>query len=342
MLKRGLSTIITTLIIILISIVAIGIIWVVINNILSGSADEISLGKFTLDLQIKNVNVDDVNDRVTLSVKRNPGKGDLSGIKFIVSDGTTSESFENTTITLNELGELIFVFDLATIQAENVLTISISPIFITGSGKKIFGHVLSLYNVQEGTACTPDCADPSTVACGTPITDNNGCITCPSGTQCGTGETCIGGTCQTTPTVSYVARSFSSSTVSLGGSVDVILTVDIINDEDLYVLEEGIPSAWTVTDDAGGATSNSSKLAWAVISGAVDTTYTYIVQAPSVVGSYDFGGMYLFEPLAVATPVCGNGICEQSDDLPPTIKETESCIQDCEFGTQGSTTVTVV
>jgi hypothetical protein len=147
--KRGLSTIITTLIIILISIVAIGLIWFVINNILSESSEEISLGKFMIDLQIKNVNVDEATDHVTLSVKRNSGKGDLNGVKFIFNDLATSESFENTTITLNELNELVFVFNLTTIQAEDLTTISIAPISYTESGNKILGDVLSVYNVKN-------------------------------------------------------------------------------------------------------------------------------------------------------------------------------------------------
>lgn len=296
--KRGLSTIVTTLIIILVAIVAIGIIWYVMSNILTGSSEEISLGKFTVDMQIKNVNVDETANNISLNVKRNPGKGDLTGIKFIFNDGTNSQTFEVTNIVLNELGELFFSFIIVNppFLAADVLTISIAPIFTSESGNNLFGNVVSIYNVKTGTTCSPSCASPSTVACGTPIIDANACGSCPSGTQCSVGDTCVGGSCVTTPTISYVSRGFSSPTVSPGGPLTVTLTVDIISTGDTYyALEEAIPNDWIVTDDGGGVTSNSSRLAWIVISGAADTTYTYALTAPASAGSYGFGGVYQFE-----------------------------------------------
>ena len=49
--------------------------------------------------------------------------------------------------------------------------------------------------IDYTAGCTPSCADPSTEACGTTITDGNGCGSCPDGNQCGGGDTCSAGTC---------------------------------------------------------------------------------------------------------------------------------------------------
>lgn len=130
--KRGLSTVVTTLIIILLVLVAIGIVWVVIRNIIEEGAEEISLGKFTIDLDIKNVNVQ--SDHVDVRVKRNPGKGDLSGIKFLISDGVKTKDFEMPT-TMEELAEQTFTLDYSGIVKE----ISIAPILKSSSGKDFVG-----------------------------------------------------------------------------------------------------------------------------------------------------------------------------------------------------------
>jgi hypothetical protein len=140
--KEGLSTVVTTLIIILLVLVAIGIVWVVIRNIISEGAEEISLGKFTIDLQIKNVNV--AVGSVDVRVKRNSGKGELSGIKFLVSDGVKTEDFDMPT-TMGELAEQTFTLDYTGLVKE----ISIAPILKSESGKEFFGNEIDKYENNE-------------------------------------------------------------------------------------------------------------------------------------------------------------------------------------------------
>ena len=71
--KRGLSTIVATLLIILLTLVAVGIIWVVVRNVIQGGSEQISLGKFTLDLKISQVQR--INDSaLSITLKRNVGE----------------------------------------------------------------------------------------------------------------------------------------------------------------------------------------------------------------------------------------------------------------------------
>ena len=429
--KRGLSTVITSLIIILLVLIAVGIVWVVVKNIISEGVEDISLEKFTLDLKIKNVNVDNSTNNISTYIKRNPGKGDLVGIKFIFNDGINSEVFEYE-IIIPELGERSFSFILSQLPIDNVATVSIAPIYETSSGKKMVGHITDTYRIKEGIGsecivnctgkecgsdgcgglCPPGCGtgyycQDGTCIAGTPpcdltsaswshttvvegtlvtlnvvgtncagidlnysiyeddligddfitsfvaaslsqtwtaewvndgvgdpeyyfvvtVVDNpsenikssdplltvtqaaltcaeaggtcmsNQCSTytdCTSLTgTCATGY-CCSGTC-TTPTESQVTRGFSSTSVSQGDIVTVTLDVSIIGGETYYTIEEYIPTGWTIIDDDGGVTADPYKLAWAVIQGAVDTTYTYTVQAPSSAGNYVFDGIYMFE-----------------------------------------------
>lgn len=133
--KRGLSEVITTLLIIGLSLAAIVIIWVVIQNIISTGSDQVSLGKFTMDLQIEKVLINPGTLEVT--VKRNPGKGELNGLKFIISDGTSTEVLEEKNIQLEELETKTFILAYDGIVKE----VSIAPIIIQSSGAETIGDV---------------------------------------------------------------------------------------------------------------------------------------------------------------------------------------------------------
>ena len=145
--KRGLSTVITTLILIALVLVAVGVVWVVVRNILSEQTEEISsgFGSFFLNLEIENVKVTDTG--IDVRVKRNVGRGELSGIKFIVSDGVDTEVFEEPTI-MGELG--VRTFSLA--YNGLVKEISIAPVL----GSRV-GNVLDKFEYIPilGTESTP-------------------------------------------------------------------------------------------------------------------------------------------------------------------------------------------
>ena len=75
--RRGLSAIVTTLLIILLSLVAISAVWVVISNVISEGSEDINLGRFTLDLAIKSAYV----EGSSIGVKIRRSVGNLSSYK---------------------------------------------------------------------------------------------------------------------------------------------------------------------------------------------------------------------------------------------------------------------
>ena len=72
--------------------VSTGITWVVIKNLVTEGAEGITLERFTFDLGIKSAYVDGTDIKV--GVRRSPGGGDMTGIKFIFFNGTDSISIE--------------------------------------------------------------------------------------------------------------------------------------------------------------------------------------------------------------------------------------------------------
>ena len=211
--KRGLSAIITTLLVVLLVLVAVGIVWGVVGNIIREGAEEVSLGKFTLKADITQASVDNSSNNVSVTVERNPGKGELTGIKFVFSDGVNSEVITRTT-TLQELGSETFRFHLADLSVDNLLTISIVPVFKSSTGKELFGNILSNYDVQKAN-CVADCVGRE---CGT-----NGC-----GGSCGSCDDdwyCDDGACVEGENPCTLTSASWSQTSVVEGTV-VTLTVE--------------------------------------------------------------------------------------------------------------------
>ncbi len=157
--KRGVSTVIATIILIVLVLVAVGIVWAVINNIISKQTEGISLGKLTLDADIKGVGINETTNTISVLVKRKPGQGNLAGFKFVFKNETDTEVWEENA-TMNELEERLFTFTL-TMNVSEVITITLVPLIKSGD-KKVLGNVVDVYDVKTGRSIEP----PSGVVCG--------------------------------------------------------------------------------------------------------------------------------------------------------------------------------
>jgi hypothetical protein len=222
---RGLSTIVATLLIILLTLVAVGIVWAVVRNVINTNAQQISLGKFTVGLEI--VSINQTGSNVNVKVKRDAGEGEIEGIVFSVFDGKQTHIFEKNNISINPLE--IKTFGL--VYSGNIVSISIYPIFVTSSGKTTTGNLADTYYSGAGNeGCTANC--PSGVECGdngcggvcgscsgsTPNCNSQGqCTSNPIGTRdCSCASTtCIGTTCSD----------------GIGGNCDGILQPDCNNNQ---------------------------------------------------------------------------------------------------------------
>lgn len=186
---RGLSTVVATLLVILLVIVAVVIVWQVIRTIITQGAEDISLGKFTIDLEIVSIkqNPADVN----IKVKRNPGEGELEGIIFSIFDGQETHLYEKHNVTLNPLDMKTFVVD----YTGNIVSISIFPVLKSSSGKPTTGTLSDVFYVNPSGGgyvpadCVPNCVGKT--AC-----EDNGCEdNC--GLECsGNTPYCIDGQCK--------------------------------------------------------------------------------------------------------------------------------------------------
>lgn len=117
--KRGISTIVVTLILVLLSIVAVGIVWVVINNILESSSGQINTGSACLEISVKATKVANTTaagDIYDVTLKRTASGGNIGGVKLVlfnstdnsgvVEFGDTLAVLESKTAEVNFLGPI--------------------------------------------------------------------------------------------------------------------------------------------------------------------------------------------------------------------------------------------
>ena len=144
--KRGLSGVVTTVILITLILTVIAVVWVVIDRtIISESTSEISLRKLTVDLDLESAQIDFDTGLATIRVKRNVGKGNLTGIKILAKDDKTTEVFDQRFELFEELAEKTIEINLTQPGSDLILSktnaISIAPIIILESGKEVIGRV---------------------------------------------------------------------------------------------------------------------------------------------------------------------------------------------------------
>lgn len=141
--KKAISDVVIMLIMLAFVLGGAALVWVVVSNILSSSTEDVSsgFGQILLSMRIEGVNVND-DGSVSVSVKRNAGAGDLSGINFIFSDGVNSQIIKQDA-NLEELGTQTFTLaysDLGSITF--VKDVSIAPIIKDSSGKERVGNIV--------------------------------------------------------------------------------------------------------------------------------------------------------------------------------------------------------
>jgi len=200
--KKGLSTIVITLIIILISLVAVGIIWVVVRNVIRSGTEGITLGQFSLGAKITYVNVNDSSNNVSFIVERNAGEGEITGISFVFSSVNARTEVITRSVSLKELEQMKFNFHLENISVSNLASVSIFPL-VNQNGQEVLGISLFKYNFVGNEnnpivqVCNPATCASLSYTCGTWANGScSGTLNCGN---CGGGLNCVGGACVCNP-----------------------------------------------------------------------------------------------------------------------------------------------
>ncbi|MFH1585773.1 MAG: LamG-like jellyroll fold domain-containing protein [archaeon] len=96
---------------------------------------------------------------------------------------------------------------------------------------------------------------------------------------------------------STVSRTINESSINDGEFVEVTLTVSLTGPETFYAIEENFASTWEIVSAPGANVSVPGMLRYANlnISEDLNRSYTYILRANGMDGTYYFDGSYQFE-----------------------------------------------
>jgi hypothetical protein len=179
--KRGISGIVVALILVLLALVAAGIIWAVVRNVVESGTEEVSLGKFLIDLEIEKAYIEGNN--LVVNVKRNAGSGDLTAINFVISNDSGSEVIKQDT-DLGEYEEKSFNLVPQNItNLSSIKEISVVPVYKSAADKETLGSITDTYKVGEEPLGEDD-GGSEQLYCGDGI--------CSPGENCSTCETDCG------------------------------------------------------------------------------------------------------------------------------------------------------
>jgi len=153
--KRGLSTVVSTILLVLLVLVAIGIVWAAIGGLLTKGTDSLALGSVGLDVQIKSASVNGTTGMMSVKVQRNPGisKTEIKSLKFIVEDETQGDVFEIRVQNFGELAVRTFALNLTQngiLDVKKIIKVSVAPVYVSEtSGKETLAPVTSFLDLEK-------------------------------------------------------------------------------------------------------------------------------------------------------------------------------------------------
>ncbi len=144
--KKGVSTVIVTVILITLSLVAVGIVWAVINSIIKQKSENIETGgAVTLNLKVDKVAVG-ANGGIDVGISRGAGEGALGGVAIVISDGTNSQVIEKQEV-INPLETKIYSISDAELTVYYVAEVSVAPLIKSGD-KLTKGNIINTKEVM--------------------------------------------------------------------------------------------------------------------------------------------------------------------------------------------------
>lgn len=136
--KKGLSTIVTTLIIILLTLVAIGIIWAVVSNLLNKSAGTVESTTKCIDVDVRATKVvENAVGNYTITLKRSAtGEGTMCAKIVIYNNVTNSPILDFSNNCLEPLESASQTFDTGMTGLTNAYRVEVTPYYLDANNKE--------------------------------------------------------------------------------------------------------------------------------------------------------------------------------------------------------------
>ncbi|MFZ1971099.1 MAG: archaellin/type IV pilin N-terminal domain-containing protein [Candidatus Nanoarchaeia archaeon] len=93
--KRGISSIIATLILILLTIVLVGIVWIVVNNIVNTSTKQVNSGAQCLNSAVEVTSASCNATYCNVTIQRTLGTDNISGVRLIFTNASQDSNISD-------------------------------------------------------------------------------------------------------------------------------------------------------------------------------------------------------------------------------------------------------
>ena len=143
---KGLSTIVATLIIILLVLVAVGIIWVVVRNVVQGGSDSIEISAKCIDSQVSATRVvsGTAVNTYNVSLSRTSGTDEIAGVKLVFSDVNGTTNFVvDVPGNIVSLGSIMQVVTILPTDLANPSKVGVVVYFEDDSGEEQLCQIVS-------------------------------------------------------------------------------------------------------------------------------------------------------------------------------------------------------
>lgn len=213
------SQVVTVFLMIVLVLVAVGIVWGVVKNLINESVEEISVGINTIDLKINSVVLGNDNN-ISMIVKRESGKGELTNLKFIFYNGENTESC-TVDCDLSELEIGSYECTLSDLNVNIIDKIEVALLFVSDSGKEYLTEPVAEKVIKS-----------SAVVCGDDSCDSfENCSSCPADCGCGVGEICSSeGVCRIECSSGHTDNGDGTCSVTLSPVEDAFVDLGSPND----------------------------------------------------------------------------------------------------------------
>jgi hypothetical protein len=136
--KKGLSTIVATLLIILLTLVAVGIIWVVIRNVVQGGTDKVDVDTKCIQSNVVATNVQNNSgaDSLDVTLSRQGGTDEIGGVKLVfMNDSETTSYVANVPGNIAPLSTVTKNVSISS-DLVNISKVNVVVYFLDDSGKE--------------------------------------------------------------------------------------------------------------------------------------------------------------------------------------------------------------
>ncbi len=106
--KKGLSGVVTNVLIILLVVVAVGILWAFVSPLFTQSGEKIQQAQACLDMQLEPIKCVAAGTDANVTVKRDAGEANLAEIKIIFEKADGSSEVETVTDVPDQLETRIY------------------------------------------------------------------------------------------------------------------------------------------------------------------------------------------------------------------------------------------